>query len=114
MAKKFNFLMIPTMPESKNFSEYSDDGEFDRSDDGNEEDSFYSKVNAESILLQILSTLNDKQKIVLLYQVVRELGYDLTHEECARTLSMGRVNYMMFLREVRKRAKKVALVPEQI
>lgn len=114
MAKKFNFLMIPTMPESKNFSEYSDDGEFDRSDDGKEEISFYSKVNAEGILIQILSSLNDKQKIVLLYQVVRELGYDLTHEDCAKTLSMGRVNYMMFLRDVRKRAKKISIVSEQV
>lgn len=106
MTKKFNYASIPSLPQSKNFSEYTETGEFDRSDDGLEEDRIFNQIEVEQTILKILTHFNDKQKVVFLYQLVRDSGYDITHEECAKTLSMGRVNYMNFLLEVRKRVKK--------
>lgn len=90
---------------SKNFSEYTD-GQFDVNDDGKQEERMYSDTNADMILVDLLGKLNDREKIVFLYELLRQSGYGLNGEECAKTLSMSRQWYSKLLKDVRKKAQK--------
>jgi len=55
--------------------------------------------------------MDDRQKIILLYQVLREAGYNLNHADCAKTLSITRERYMVLLKDVKKRAGKILQMP---
>lgn len=98
-------LMV--LPESRNFSEYNDDGSFDRSDDGAEEEELYQEAYVEQVIIQISSSLNDRQKVVFLYQIIKDLGFNFSQENLARTLDIGRASYANILSKVQKRARKV-------
>lgn len=113
MATRKKYKPLVFIPEAKLFGELrsvNDHGEitdFDVNDGGSECENLDSKLQADSILLSFLMGFNDRQKIVLLYQVLREAGYNLNHNDCAKTLSLSRENYMASLREVRNRSLKV-------
>lgn len=94
---------------SQNFSEMElPDGEpFDAGDEGEAADQMYSQVQADAHLLSLLQGMNDREKIVLMYQILRESGYNLNHEDCARTLNISRKTYMLTLKGVKKRAAKI-------
>lgn len=94
---------------SKNFSEYEalEQGEhFDAGDNGLEEENMYRVIQTDMFLFNLLLAFDERQKIVFLYLLMRESGYNLTHEECARTLSMKRESYMTTMRAVKKKAEK--------
>ncbi len=98
-----------SLAKSKNFSEYdvlAEDGQFDVGDNGSSEDRMYSIVQMDMFLFNLLLNFSERQKIVFLYLLMREAGYNLTHEECARTLSMKRESYMTVMRSVKKKAGK--------
>lgn len=98
-----------SLAKSKNFSEYdtlAEDGQFDIGDNGVAEDKMYSIVQMDMFLFNLLLNFSERQKIVFLYLLMREAGYNLTHEECARTLSMKRESYMTVMRAVKKKAEK--------
>jgi len=97
----FNIL---TIAESKNFSEYGED--FERGDDGEGEDLLLSKLNADFMLIDVLMHLNDREKIIFMYELLKESGYGLSGEVCARTLSISRTTYIKGLKKVRAKAKK--------
>lgn len=108
---KINYktLSIPTVV---NFAELvvqveGEVQEFEASDNGRAEEQMVSNMQADALLLSILLKLTDKQKIILLYQVLREAGYNLNHEDCAKTLSMTREWYMSLLKEVKKKSAKI-------
>lgn len=107
MPKQFDYTKVLTIAESKNFSEYDSEEEFEKGDDGQYEESIYAQLCADQTILSILSFLNDRQKIVFMFQLLREAGYGLTHEDCAKTLSMQRVNYMFSLKRVRQKVAKI-------
>lgn len=94
---------------SKNFSDMKQpNGEpFDAGDDGEEEKGMFATLQADAYLLNLLVGLNDRQKIILMYQLLRESGYNLNHADCARTLSITRERYMILLKEVRQRSAKI-------
>lgn len=94
---------------SKNFSEYdsvSEDNHFDVGDNGIEEEKMYSVLQMDMFLFNLLLNFSERQKITFLYLLMREAGYNLTHEDCARTLSMKRESYMNIVRVVKKKAEK--------
>lgn len=98
---------------SQNFSEMDfPDGEpFDAGDEGEAADMMYSQVQADAHLLSLLRGMNDREKIILMYQILRESGYNLNHAECAKTLSITRERYMVILKGVKKRAAKILQIP---
>lgn len=98
------------IPESKNFSEYDraeEDGHFDVNDNSIGEVSMYSIANADMLMYNLLLTLSERQKVAFLYLLMREAGYGLTHEDCAKTLSMKRETYMKLIRIVKNKAGKL-------
>jgi hypothetical protein len=110
---KINYktLLVPT---SKNFSEleiefFTEENEegFNPGDDGRAEADMFSTLQADALLLGLLYRFTDRQKIILLYQILRESGYNLNHEDCAKTLSITREHYMVLLSDVKKRARKI-------
>ena len=115
--KTFTLVSGGGIPESRNFSEMtiiSSAGEaqdFDAGDDGVNVDTLLSAMQADANLIEILSRLNDRQKIIFLLQLVRASGYDLNHEECAKTLSLTREHYMVLLKQVRIRVAKILQIP---
>lgn len=101
---------IHLIPESKNFSEYDkldETGQFDAGDDGLGEENMYSVIQTDMYMYNLLMNFSERQKITFLYLLMREAGYNLTHEECARTLSMKRESYMNIVRVVKKKAQKI-------
>lgn len=99
-------MMIVT---STNFSALGlPDGEpFDVGDDGYSEGAAVSQLQADACLLSLLKGMNDREKIILMYQILRESGYNLNHADCAKTLNITRERYMVILRGVKKRAAKI-------
>ena len=99
--------------DSRNFSELElPDGEpFDAGDQGEATDMMYSQVQADAYLLSLLRGMNDREKIILMYQILRESGYNLNHAECAKTLNITRERYMVVLKGVKKRAAKILQIP---
>lgn len=97
------------LPQSYNFSEFEFEGgkAFDLGDDGKSQESMESAVNADTLLVLLLSAFDDRKKVILLYQILREAGYNLNHADCAKTMAITREGYMALLKEIKQRAKKV-------
>lgn len=100
---------IPFLPYSINMSdmEYSNGNAFDVGDEDNAVVTMFSALRADSFLLQILKELDDRQKIILMFLVLREAGYNLNHADCAKVLRITRERYMVLVKEVRIRAGKI-------
>lgn len=106
------FKRIVILAESKNFSDLhtvNEEGrvEFDVGDGGIQSESMYQQLEADFLLLDILAKLNDRQKVILLYQVLRQAGFNFNHEDCAKTLSLSREQYMFNVRQVKDRSAKI-------
>ena len=114
---KLNMRSIKYIPESRNFSEYekhvseanSDDKEisWEVSDGGEQIETELSKLNGDQLLINLLTGLDNRDKIVLLYQILRESGYILEHEDCAKTLSLSRSGYVILVKNVKKKCMKI-------
>lgn len=115
MAKTYikTLRQLMMVASSQNFSEMElPDGEpFDAGDNGDAADMMLSTVQADASLLALLCGMNDREKIILMYQILRESGYNLNHAECARTLNITRERYMVILKGVKKRAAKILQIP---
>lgn len=115
---KINYKTILLIAQSKNFSDMekpvrehpdseSENEDFDVGDNGKAQDDMLSNVHADALLIDLLFKMNDRQKIILMYQILRESGYNLNHGDCAKTLSLTREHYMFLLKGVKKKAAKV-------
>jgi hypothetical protein len=112
--KKTNYKSLLAIPYSQNFSDLpslkKDNGEIvglDFSDNGREVDAIASALNADALLLSLLLNLNDREKIIFLYQLLREMGYNLNHEDCSKTINVTREYYMTLLKAVKDRSVKI-------
>lgn len=112
MAKVYHKKLL-IIPESRNFGEMGinlseeDKSGFDFGDDNKQSEEITSMIQADILLLDILLNLDDRQKIIFLYQLLREAGYGLNHGDCAQTIGITRERYMILLKDVKKRAGKV-------
>lgn len=110
---KVNYKTLMMIAESVNFSDLGRNQndetvqEFDAGDNGRADDEIASNMQADSLLLTLLFGFNDRQKVILLYQILREAGYNLNHGDCAKTLSLTREHYMFLVSEVKKKARRV-------
>jgi hypothetical protein len=77
-------------------------------DGGAQTESLLSRVNAEQILLKLLTNLDDRGKIILMFQIMRGSGFDLTQEDCAKTLGYATKYYIGLAKEVKDRCIKIA------
>lgn len=111
--KTLNSLLF--VAQSTNFGELAlADGEpFDAGDEGDAQEQILSHMQADAYLLALLKGMNDRQKIILMYQLLRDSGYNLNHEDCAKTLGITRERYMVLLREVKKRSAKILQIPAE-
>ena len=112
---KIYLKTLQYLSQSVNFSEMQfPDGEpFDAGDEGNAQDQMISYMQADAYLLNLLKGMNDRQKIILMYQLLRESGYNLNHSDCAATLNITRERYMVLLKDVKKRAAKILQMPQE-
>lgn len=97
------------IPQAYSISSFvdSDGKQMDFGDEGASVDLSLEKLDVEITLLRLLSRLSDRQKIILMFLILRESGYDMTHEECAKTISVTREHYMVLLKEVRSKVSKL-------
>lgn len=117
MIKKV-FEVPSDMPEAQSFSKLRIDTNneeksgIDFGDNGKQSDDTISQIQADFLLLNVLFGLTDRQKIILLYQIIREFGYGLNYTEYAQTLSITRQKYLILLKGVRSKVGKVLKVSE--
>lgn len=108
-ALKLPFIIA----ESKNFSEfetYTPDGEdlgFDAGDKGKQADEMVENLGGDQLILSILSQLDDRQKVIFMYQLLLDAGYKMTQEECAETLSISKMWYSVVLKKIRVKVAKI-------
>lgn len=113
MENKKVFEVPSDLPEAKSFSSLNvngnsdEDSAVDFGDNGEHSEDMVAQIQADFLLLNILFKLNDRQKVVLLYQIIRDIGYGLNYTEYAKTLSITRQKYLIMLKGVRVKAGKV-------
>jgi hypothetical protein len=109
MPKKIRMPSISFIPVSFSMNELMDDNgnEFMLGDGGVEEMNTLGKIDSEVMLLQMIEMFEDRDKIILLVQVLRDCGYDISHDSFAKALHMNRVPYMNRLRDIRKKINVV-------
>lgn len=106
-TRKNPLLYIPsTLTFSELESVYENQSrEFDVSDNGQEVDESLQKLYGIKMLLDILYNLEEREKIIYLYQVLREFGYEVDHGTLAKTMGIHRVIYMNNLKIIRDKIK---------
>lgn len=104
---KNKLLYLPTAYPFSDF-DFQDDNKAQQFGDGGcGEEKMYSDMNTEFMVLKVLSQLKDRHKIVFMFLLLRENGYKLTHEECARTMMISRQAYARLVKSVKNRSAKL-------
>lgn len=94
------------VPVSVNFSqiksEFEDNGlEFDPGDDGLQKKRLEANLEYEEMIVQILCNLELREKLIFVYQLLRDGGYQIDHGAFAKTVPISRRQYMRALDDVR-------------
>lgn len=110
--EKYNRLVF--IPKSFNMSELlvsrSDDGENSTSpmedieDKDNEQEDITSKIFAEEVVVQILFNLQDREKVIFMFQLLRQSGYAIDYSSAAITMGIPREEYMKILALIKRKA----------
>jgi len=96
-------------PVCYNFSDLetkTEDGEmvFDPTDNGEQIEILYDNEEYNSLIVQVLYNLSDTEKLIFLYQLLRDQGYAIDHGSFAKTLKITRAKYMALLSVVRSKS----------
>jgi hypothetical protein len=96
-------------PQSVNFSDLQTEFEenevaFDPSDDGLEEKRLQDGVEYEEMIVQILCNLEMREKVVFVYQLLRDGGYKIDHASFAKTVGLSRPQFNRVLEMVRTKS----------
>lgn len=78
------------------------------SDGGEQVKSILGDINAEFILLKLLSNLDDKGKIILMFQIMKGSGFEITQEDCAKVMGFNLKYYNSLIQKVKNRCIKIA------
>lgn len=62
-------------------------------------------LDMEILVMQVMNNLNDKEKVVFLFQLMRADGYRIDHESCSKVIHVTLRTYMNILKRVRGKAK---------
>lgn len=96
-------------PQSVNFSELEAEFEenevaYDPSDNGLEEKRLQEGVEYEEMIVQILCNLEMREKLVFVYQLLRDGGYKIDHASFAKTVGLSRPQFNRVLEMVRTKS----------
>lgn len=61
----------------------------------------------EQLILQVLYNLDEREKIIFCYQLLRDNGYQIKHGAFAKTIGINRQRYMVWLKRVRDKASAI-------
>jgi len=98
------------VPISVNFSQLEremDEGKisYEPGDSGLEAERLETDLQFEELVIQILCNFEEREKIVFLFQLLRDGGYQIDHGSCAKVVKLSRRQYMRVLEDVRFKAK---------
>ena len=96
-------------PMSVNFSDLEKEFEeneayFDPSDSGLEIKRLENTVEYEELVVQILTSLELREKLIFTYQLLRDGGYKIDHTSFAKSLGITRSQFMKVLEIVRTKS----------
>lgn len=77
------------------------DGTYNLGDNGEEVEKLEQKLQYEELVMQMLYSLEGNERLIFLYQILRDYGYQIDHESFAKTLHLKRSRYMDILGTVR-------------
>jgi hypothetical protein len=80
----------------------------DLEDERDEQDSICNNVFADEVVVQILFNLKDREKVIFMFQLLRESGFEIDYGSAAQTMGIQRQSYMKMLSTVKKKAMIVA------
>lgn len=94
------------IPLSINFSQLEKDLEegeieYEPSDDGLEVKRLEDNLQYEEMVVQILCNLEEREKLIFIFQLLRDGGYQIDHGSFARVVKLSRRQYMRVLDDVR-------------
>lgn len=94
------------VPHSINFSQLEKELEenevaYEPSDEGLEEKRLQDNLQYEELVAQILYNLEDREKLVFVFQLLRDGGYQIDHGAFAKVIKLSRSQYMRILSDVR-------------
>lgn len=112
MSKRLKYSSLRFIPTAYPLSEMdSENNQADFSDLCKEVSQLEDKLDLERGILEILHNLEDRDKIIFLFQILRDDGYNLDHESCADVLHIQREWYMTNLSKVKQ---KIAFIIKKI
>ena len=94
------------IPISVNFSQLEQDMEdgtlgYDPGDNGLEKKRLQDNMQYEEMVVQILCNLEEREKLIFVFQLLRNDGYQIDHGSFAKAVSLSRRQYMRVLSTVR-------------
>ena len=94
------------VPYSVNFSELEKevkDGniKYEPGDGGDAVERLQKNLELEELVVQILCNLEDREKLIFMFQLLRDSGYQIDHGSLAKVVKLSRRQYMRVLEEVR-------------
>lgn len=107
LANNRGLKFIPVAVDFGSIKVLDDDFEFDPSDLSSQANKMYDDMEYDTLIVHILYNLSDREKIVFLYQILRDYGHKIDTTSLAKTLKVGRTTYHAVLNSVKK---KVAIL----
>lgn len=94
------------VPTAVNFSQLEkeleeDQVEYQASDDGMEKKRIEDNLQYEEMIVQILNNLEFREKLIFVFQLLRDNGYQIDHGSFAKVVGLSRRQYMRVLEDVR-------------
>lgn len=94
------------IPMSINFSQLEkqfkeNETEYEPSDNGLERKRLEDNLQYEEMVFQILCNLEEREKLVFIFQLLRDGGYQIDHGSFAKIVNLSRRQYMRILDDVR-------------
>lgn len=94
------------VPTSVNFSLLEKEMEeneikYEPSDNGEQEQKTMDKVVYEEMVVNILYNLDPRERLIFVFQILRDYGFQIDHASFAKVIRLSRRQYMRLLDDVR-------------
>ena len=99
IPKSINFYELEE--KEKSFNDNFNKKDIIGSDEGLAVEKMEQDIHFEELIIQMLYSLEGREKVVFLYQLLRDFGYQIDHTSFARTINLKRNQYMNILATVR-------------
>lgn len=86
-------------------NEYDEDqSEYELSDQGMEQRRIENSIEYEEMIVHILFNLEQREKLIFIFQILRDGGYQIDHASFAKAINLSRSQYMKLLDVVRTKS----------